>query len=75
MRAICTVLLDPRDPLLQSERTQGFAANPVCVKGEVFAYDGFPQNLKVADILDAGSIPASSTPATNQSHPGHDRRA
>jgi len=28
-RAICTVLLDPRDPLLQSERTQGFAAGPV----------------------------------------------
>ena len=25
----CTVLLDPRDPLLQSERTQGFAADPV----------------------------------------------
>ena len=28
-RAICTVLLDPRDPSLQSERTQGFAADPV----------------------------------------------
>ena len=28
-RAICTQLLDPRDPLLQSERTQGFAADPV----------------------------------------------
>ena len=28
-RAICTVLLDPRDPFLQSERTQGFAAGPV----------------------------------------------
>ena len=27
-RAICTVLLDPRDPLLHSERTQGFAADP-----------------------------------------------
>ena len=25
----CTVLLDPRDPLLQSERTQGFTADPV----------------------------------------------
>ena len=24
-----SVLLDPRDPLLQSERTQGFAADPV----------------------------------------------
>jgi hypothetical protein len=29
LRAICTVLLDPRDPLLQSERTQGFTADPV----------------------------------------------
>ena len=28
-QAICTVLLDPRDPLLRSERTQGFAAGPV----------------------------------------------
>ena len=28
-RAICTVLLDPRDLLLRSERTQGFAAGPV----------------------------------------------
>ena len=27
--AICTVLLDPRDPLLHSERTQGFTADPV----------------------------------------------
>ena len=27
--AICTVLLDPRDPLLQSERTQDFTADPV----------------------------------------------
>jgi hypothetical protein len=26
-RAICTVLLDPRDLLLQSERTQSFAAD------------------------------------------------
>ena len=26
---VCTVLLDPRDPLLQSERTQGFTAGPV----------------------------------------------
>jgi len=46
LRAICTVLLDPRDPLLQSERTQGFAADPVYVKGEVLAYVGLPQNLK-----------------------------
>ena len=29
LRAICTVLLDPRDPSLQSERTQGFTAGPV----------------------------------------------
>ena len=36
----------PRDPLLPSERTQGFAADPVYVKGEVFAYVGLPQNLK-----------------------------
>ena len=43
---ICTVLLDPRDPLPQSERTQGVAADPVYVKGEVFAYVGLPQNLK-----------------------------
>jgi hypothetical protein len=28
------------------ERTQGFAADPVYVKGEVFAYVGLPQNLK-----------------------------
>ena len=43
LRAICTVLLDP---LLQSERMQGFAADPVYVKGVVFAYVGLPQNLK-----------------------------
>ena len=34
LRAICTVLLDPRDPLLQSERTQGFAADPVYVRAK-----------------------------------------
>jgi len=45
-RASCTVLLDPRDPLLQIERMQGFAADLVYVKGEVFAYVGLPQNLK-----------------------------
>jgi hypothetical protein len=39
-------LLDPRDPLLHSERTQGFAADPDYWKGEVFAYVGLPQNLK-----------------------------
>ena len=27
-------------------RAQGFAADPVYVKGEVFAYVGLPQNLK-----------------------------
>ena len=43
---MCTVLLDPRDPLLHSERTQGFAADPDYWKGEVFDYDGLPQNLK-----------------------------
>ena len=35
-----------RDPLLHSERTQGFAADPDYWKGEVFAYVGLPQNLK-----------------------------
>ena len=29
LRAICTVLLDPRDLLLQFESSQGFAADPV----------------------------------------------
>ena len=53
LRAICTVLLDPRDPLLQSERMQGFAADPVYVKGEVFAYVGLRQNLK--DLKDLGT--------------------
>ena len=31
---------------MQSERMQGFAADPVYVKGEVFAYVGLPHNLK-----------------------------
>ena len=31
---------------LQSEGMQGFAADPVYAKGEVFAYVGLPQNLK-----------------------------
>ena len=35
-----------RHYLLQSERMQGFAADPVYAKGEVFAYVGLPQNLK-----------------------------
>ena len=51
LRAICTVLLDPRDPLLQSERTQGFAADPDYWKGEVFAYVGSIQTLK--DLKDS----------------------
>jgi len=38
--------LDPRDPLLHSERTQGFTADPVYAKGEVFVYVGSIQNLK-----------------------------
>ena len=38
--------LHPRDPLLQSERRQGFAADSVYVKGDVFAYVGLSQNLK-----------------------------
>ena len=44
-------MLDPRDRLLQSESKQGFAADPVYVKGEVFAYVGLPQNLK--DLKDS----------------------
>ena len=43
LRAICTVLLDPRDPLLRSERTQGFTADPVYGR---FAHVGRNQNLK-----------------------------
>jgi hypothetical protein len=35
-----------RDPLLHSERTQGFAADPDYWKGEVLAYVGSIQNLK-----------------------------
>ena len=30
---------------------QGFAADPVYVKGKVFAYVGFPQNLKDLKVL------------------------
>jgi hypothetical protein len=45
-RTICTVLLDPRDSLLHPERTQGFAADPVYVKGKVVAYGGLSQSLK-----------------------------
>ena len=46
LRAICTVLLAPGDPLLHSERTQGFTADPDYWKGEVFAYGGNIHNLK-----------------------------
>ena len=47
-----------RDPLLHSERTQGFAADPDYWKGEVFAYVGLPQNLK--DLKDHQGSPGSS---------------
>ena len=75
-RAICTVLLDPRDPLLQSERTQGFAADPDYWKSEVFAYVGRNQNLK--DLKDPGvcvsiatiGIP-SDTPLEDHPSPTH----
>jgi hypothetical protein len=33
-------------PVLKDPRMQGFAADPVYVKGEVFAYVGLLQNLK-----------------------------
>ena len=39
--------------ILQSERMQGFAVDPVYAKGEVFAYVGLPQNLK--DLKDRGT--------------------
>ena len=45
--------VDPRDPLLHSERTQGFTADPDYWKGEVFVYVGRNQNLK--DLKDAGA--------------------
>ena len=67
LRAICTVLLNPRDPLLQSERMQGFAADPDYWKGEVFAYVGLPQNLK--DLKGAGSRAIGLTQTPQQSHP------
>ena len=41
-----TSRVDPRDPILHSERVQGFAVDPDYWKGEVFAYVGLPQNLK-----------------------------
>ena len=48
--------LDPRDPLLQSERMQGFAADPVYAKCEVFAYGVLPQNLKDLKCRHAGGL-------------------
>ena len=38
---------------------QGFAADPVYVKGEVFAYVGLPQNLKDLKDLNHHSSPDS----------------
>ena len=43
---------DPGDPLLHSERTQGFTADPGYWKGEVFVYVGRNQNLKDLKDLD-----------------------
>ena len=48
-------LLDPRDPSLHSEMTQGFAADPDYWKGEVFAYVGLPQNLKDLKTVGQGA--------------------
>ena len=61
-RAICTVLLDPRDPSLHSERTQGFAADPDYWKGEVFAYVGRNQNLKELKRVSCLPSPISYVP-------------
>ena len=66
-RAICTVLLDPRDPLLHSERTQGFAADPDYWQGEVFAYVGLPQNLKDLGDLRVTPITVSERNSHRQS--------
>ena len=48
----CTVLLGPRDPLLHSERTLGFTADPDYWKGQVCVYVGRNQNLKDLKDLD-----------------------
>ena len=48
-----------------SERMQGCAADPVYVKGEVFAYVGLPQNLKDLQERD----PFGLTQTLQQSHP------
>ena len=47
---------------MQSERMQGFTADPVYAKGEVFAYGGLPQNLK--DLKDQGAPIPLSIPVT-----------
>jgi hypothetical protein len=44
-------------PLLHSERTQGFAADPDYWKGEVFAFVGSIQNLK--DLKDLKFTPSA----------------
>jgi len=44
-------MLDPRDPLLHSERTQGFTADPDYWNGEVFVYVGRNQNLKDLEVF------------------------
>ena len=51
---------------------QGFAADPVYVKGEVFAYGGLPQNLEdlkqlrvLARLLVSDATPRNSTLTTS----------
>ena len=39
-------------PTVRSERMQGCAVDPVCVKGEVFAYVGLPQDLKHLKVVE-----------------------
>ena len=46
LRAICTALLDPRDPLLQSEWTQGFTVNPVYGRAKCLSMLGEIKTLK-----------------------------
>ena len=50
-----------RDPLLHSERTQGFTADPDYWKGEVFAYVGRNQNLKDLKALSTISLRSRKT--------------
>ena len=69
LRTVCTVLLDPRDPLLHSERTQGFTADPDYWKGEVFAYVESTQNLK--DLNDHGLLLLISNAWINHNFDGH----